>query len=565
MRACRALAAAAVAAVVASFSASPSPASSSALSFPASAAADGDWVCDAYDQTAKRSRTPEPDGSGQVFPVVTIHGITGSDEDFDGTIDKSYTGVNPQPPRSLLDALAGPKVAGQTVPLGLPGVRVFSFSYTPDSLRWIDNDKVGLKFAETIDCLYEKFGVPVSVIAHSMGGLVTRWVANSSDAQGVSRATKLGKVITLGTPYEGSWLSAIANGATDVVGLNLSGVSLLNFLCGKSGTNTGEGECGPIPLYSSFRSEAGRNLRIGSEAIKNLARWPAGMDVATIAGSIQMPLALLGSPRNTTIELGDLVVGTSSATADPKAARVFECRYDSAASSGVTALKEVLKVADPKDRQAKLTGALTGSPCYHSNLMRHVDLTNEVLLQMLDWLAANRAAPKAPDWESIKGASIPSECSNPPTTLVDGKNVTLAPNEGIFELLQVLENSEPGLVQGVPSDDAGPLTAVVVRCNAGGTGWPDSVIFFSAGGKHYGTSYLYGVSEGEPNWEDLDLRGPGRDGVRRIRLKDGELEVLTLAENETDASCCPSTAAIVRLRATGGKILITSIVEDLGD
>lgn len=195
--------------------------------FTAELAAQGRWECGAYDQTSKRGRTPEVDGQGRVFPVVTIHGITGSDEDFDRTIDKSYIGANPQPPRSLLDAFAGSKT-GEALPPGLEGVRVYSFSYTPDSLRWVDNPAVGPKFAETIDCLYANFGVPVSVVAHSMGGLVARWVANTADRDGRSRAAKLGKVITLGTPYEGSAMSAVANGATDTAGGVGPWVALLN-------------------------------------------------------------------------------------------------------------------------------------------------------------------------------------------------------------------------------------------------------------------------------------------------------------------------------------------------
>lgn len=377
--------------------------------FSEDASAQGGWECGAYDQTAERGRVPAADGAGRVFPVVTIHGITGTDGDFDKVINKSYIGANPQPPRSLLDAFAGSKT-GEALPPGLEGVRVYSFSYTPDSLRWIDNPAVGGKFAATIDCLYAKFGVPVSVVAHSMGGLVTRWVANTNDNAGVSRATKLGKVITLGTPYEGSVMSAVANGVTDVAGASSWWVALLNMLCGEAGTATGRDRC---PLYSSPRSEAGRNLRAGSEAIRGLTRWPSGVDVATLAGSERVPLSLFGSTLRGTIDIGDVAVTTDSATADPSAGRVFECRYDTPASTGLTILKEIVGIADPIERRAKLTGAFLASPCYHSNLMSNVEVTNEVLGLLSDWLTANRVSK-----QPATTKSPPTIVSPTPTTAV---------------------------------------------------------------------------------------------------------------------------------------------------
>lgn len=220
----------------------------------ASSSAAGGWECGAYDQSAKRGRTPAPDLLGRVYPIVTIHGITGSDDDFDRTIDKSMTGASPEPARTLLDALAGSKT-GNAVPPGLDQAHIYSFSYTPDSLRWIDRPALGTTFANTIDCLHAKFGTPVSIVAHSMGGLLARQVANTTDARGVSRSSKLGKIVTLGTPYEGSWASSVANGVTDVVGAAAPAIALLNYICGDIGTQKGSGTCGVIPLYAAFRSE----------------------------------------------------------------------------------------------------------------------------------------------------------------------------------------------------------------------------------------------------------------------------------------------------------------------
>lgn len=174
---------------------------------------------------------------------------------------------------------------------------------------------------------------------------------------------------------------------------------------------------------------------------------------------------------------------------------------------------------------------------------------------------ALRTAAAGPTWDQIKNASIPAMCSHPPTTLVDGKDVTVGASDGYFELLRTLSNGEPGFVTGVPSADAGPLTAVVVSCNAGGVGWPNSIMFFSNGGKYYGYSDLY---EGV-DWEGQGMNAPGRDGVMGMWLKGAEVEVYTSAETGNDASCCPSTAALLRLRPGNGRIVVTSLKEDIGD
>lgn len=523
---------------------------------------DPNWVCGAYDQSAKRGRNPAPDGAGHTFPVVTIHGITGSDDDFDRTIDKSYIGANPQPPRTLLDAFAGPKTPGATLPPGLNHMRVYSFSYTPDSLRWVDHPNVGEKFAATIDCLYQRHGVPVSVVAHSMGGLVTRWVANTSDPAGVARASKLGKVVTLGTPYEGSALAAVANGVTDVLGAARPAVSILNYLCGEIGTHTGKGSCGWIPLYSSLRSEAGRNLRAGSSALARLARWPAGVDVSTLAGSERVPLALFGSPLNTAVDLGDVVVATASATADPRAGRVFECRYDSASATIRTRFKEILRIADPLERRRKLGGAFMASPCYHGNLMGYVELTNEVLGLLTEWTTAH----KAPDIRSIdlRNTTWPADscevdgwASSPPIPVRNGEGsagnrLEELPN-GHFYFAELYYPETLGYVD---LDGNGSEEAVTsVRCTNGGAYGDQLVVVLTM---DRGRLVLFGgtnLSAVSTRPEHLNLVDDF--GERLSRIDDARLEGRDIVVTETydatgrECNACHTGRATVRWRWNG--------------
>lgn len=166
----------------------------------------------------------------------------------------------------------------------------------------------------------------------------------------------------------------------------------------------------------------------------------------------------------------------------------------------------------------------------------------------------------SPSWDQLKNAAIPEMCTHPPTTLVDGKDVSLTPFQGYFELLRTLPNGQPGLVQGVPSD-AGPLTAVVVSCNAGGVGWPDQVMFFKGQGEYHAHIDLY---EGV-DWEAAGMYAPGRNGIEGVWVRGAELEVYTTAELYNDMACCPSSAALLRMRAEGDGVRITSLEEDIGD
>jgi|GEM_PF-2585835 len=167
----------------------------------------------------------------------------------------------------------------------------------------------------------------------------------------------------------------------------------------------------------------------------------------------------------------------------------------------------------------------------------------------------------APGWDELKNASIPAQCRHPATKLFDGKDQSLGPNDGYFELMPSLYSGETGILQGVASSDAGPLTAVVVSCNGGGVSWPNMVMFFSSGGQYYGVGDLY---EGLA-WEAEGMSGPGREGIISISLSGDQVLVYTSATTLQDAECCPSTSAVLSLRASGGRIIQSDLFEDLGD
>lgn len=360
-----------------------------AASVATDASAQGGFVCGAqsgasaaYDQTGKRSVTPTADVDGNIYPIVTIHGITGTDSAFDGAVNLAWGRPVPPAAPSFLDKLVGP------APMGLDGVKVYSYSYSDTSLRWAGKEIVNAPFGRVIDCLYDLHGVPVSIVAHSMGGLVARYAANAPGDDGAPRSPKIGKVITLGTPNAGSDLAAASNSVLSSPGLGPSvwlPLQALRMVCGELGNRDGnDAVCG---LLSSLSSEGGKALASGSREINGVPAWPAGTDVTALAGNAALSASLFNAPL--TIALGDLVVSTSSAVAGAPQSQQFDCTYDLAPSSP---LKKVLSITNPSTRMIELVASMTTGPCYHGNLMRNVDIVDEVLSSIQAWMDVQRAA-----------------------------------------------------------------------------------------------------------------------------------------------------------------------------
>ncbi|CCM63999.1 MULTISPECIES: esterase/lipase family protein [Candidatus Microthrix] len=387
------------------------------------------WVCGAYDQTAEAGRKATPDGNGTTHPIVFIHGITDSDAAWTAKLDRSdnpYTKLDP--PRSFVDQMVGMDGATGTVPQGIKHAQVYTFSYTKNSLRWVDDEHVGGEFAKTIDCLYEKHGTPVAVVAHSMGGLVTRWVANTDDGEGQPRSEKLGKIITIGTPYDGSALATVANAGIDAASNPALPTNWLLWLmtraCGDRGTATGDGDCALLPGLGSLKSEAGKKLAWKSSAIRALDRWPSTSDVSAVAGSMPVPIGLFEAPLigEQSVDLGDVVVTTASATADPGPTRVETCDF----SKNASVMEKLSQLRRGGDRLNRLGAMTVASACYHSNLTKNVEIGVYSLGLMADWVEAQSASISEID---LTNATLPAgSCRSPeawtndvPIPLNDGK------------------------------------------------------------------------------------------------------------------------------------------------
>lgn len=331
--------------------------------------------------------TQRPDTRGRYVPIVLVHGWTGSsthgpDGAFSHRID--------------LTALPGQTFKGHASLVGqlqrMPGAAVYTFDYHRDSAKWVTSDNLGPRLGRAIDCLYKKTGEKVILIAHSMGGLVSRYAAAQPSPTGPDRSGEISRIITFGTPETGSDLAnAVAAG---IDGAAVTGparsdavtpiLRLMLSYCGTQTTKAVEtgGPCDFLPtVVRAFDTDAGRALQTNSRELRDLKRVPRSIPLNALAGDARISGSegWFGSPRVGEYHAGDLLVPLASATSGATSVRSVTCRYQlDVPHWGVDKVEVAIGQKSELDVAGFAVGAFGGA-CYHSNLMRVVQLTNEVL------------------------------------------------------------------------------------------------------------------------------------------------------------------------------------------
>jgi pimeloyl-ACP methyl ester carboxylesterase len=240
------------------------------------------------------------------------------------------------------------------------------FDYLKAHFNWVTDSAIGPKLAATIDCLAQSSrkgggAGKVIVVAHSMGGLATRYAA-SQTIGGRKVANELGLVVTLGTPNTGSpWATSFGGGWRWYCRLLVDG----------SNPNK-ESE-----VKKCERSSAIAGMMEGSQELRDLPKFPANVPVRAIAGQVQIfTQFFFGSISQQLTD--DLVVPVTSATAEytNKGRRgdgkfVFRCdirHYDS--------------YGDPTKYQ--------GGQCSHNEMYKIGYVQESVTNGIRDYLATTR-------------------------------------------------------------------------------------------------------------------------------------------------------------------------------
>lgn len=182
---------------------------------------------------------------------------------------------------------------------GVSQVSVSAFDYESANNRWVTEGGTDQRLAKTIVCYSKLYGgKKVIIVAHSMGGLLTR-AALDWAAYGTFAKKAVGHVITLGTPHTGANVASITSMLHDAP------CELGRFWYGEDAYHA----CQQVSdLWATSA------MHPGSSELKALPRFPAGITVRAIAGDVSVPVSCVPWSCPLVDTKSDLVVPVSSAT-----------------------------------------------------------------------------------------------------------------------------------------------------------------------------------------------------------------------------------------------------------
>jgi pimeloyl-ACP methyl ester carboxylesterase len=269
-------------------------------------------------------------------PVLLVHGFAGRPSDFRHRL----TDERPSMQATLRE---------------LDGVVVYTFDYSAQSLEWVTDRAIAPALGRAIVCLAERQDAPVTVVAHSMGGLAAR-AAQGEVVDGVAVADAVARVITVGTPFRGAQLLGFADGAAGDVVTSVIRTALraCDEAPGPPGP-PGRSFCG---LLGATETKAVQGMIPGSDELSSLPPWAEGLRILPAAAEIEVGIdGPFGFSEQ--FAIGDFAVSVDSATADVSpGAR----RFVAACSASLFGLAD----------------AIDDSPCSHANelanrrIIRHV-------------------------------------------------------------------------------------------------------------------------------------------------------------------------------------------------
>ena len=301
---------------------------------------------------------------GKRVPVLMVHGFNADERTWGQKED----------PATMIGRVAG-----------LSNVFVDTFDYRNESRSWVTRENLGPRLAREIACRAassrEQGGKgKVVVVAHSMGGLATRFAA-AQTVHGRKVSDDIGLVVTIATPNTGSDLARdAAQTARDICNLPPA-FRPREVVCDVAVD-------GVLLAISALSA-----LRTGSPELEVLPGWPQGVPVYAMAGNITptflvpwivpfIPRPVDGPPSGS-----DTLVTTRSA-------------LQGQVVNGIGGTREFGCKA-----MAPLLLWVTRPDCEHGALVRNQAVqqqTAEVIGQYVVQLNAPPPAPKTPPCPSAK-------------------------------------------------------------------------------------------------------------------------------------------------------------------
>ncbi len=176
--------------------------------------------------------------------------------------------------------------------------------------------------------------------------------------------------------------------------------------------------------------------------------------------------------------------------------------------------------------------------------------------------AISKAAPTTPvptpgsravTFDYLMRAPVPALCEHDPGQLSNGE---LPPQEGHRGNVGIALNYNTAAYKVAFGDLTGGAgdAAMVIHCNAGGVGWPETVQLYTAGPKLdiAGPTRLGGIDLG-------DLTHGGREIVTDLSISDGVAHVTWMANGPNDGMCCPTVKMMADLRWDGSTVVAQNV------
>jgi pimeloyl-ACP methyl ester carboxylesterase len=281
-------------------------------------------------------------GRDQGAPVLLVHGFAGAPSDFRHRLDDRP---------SMIDSISG-----------LERAVAYTFDYSDHSLEWVTDPAIGERLGRAIACLAHEHDEPVTVVAHSMGGLATRQ-AQGGVVDGRPVSDSLARVVTVGTPFKGAQLLGFGGGLAGDIASELINTALRACSTDLSRAPAALRElrrpqrtfCG---LLGATETAAVQGMIPDSDELSALPAW--GEDVRIVPSAADIDVAV-GGPFgfSESFSVGDFAVSVRSATADAsRGVRPFVARCGASLFGIIDAIDE--------------------SPCSHANelanrrIVRHV-------------------------------------------------------------------------------------------------------------------------------------------------------------------------------------------------
>ena len=156
-------------------------------------------------------------------------------------------------------------------------------------------------------------------------------------------------------------------------------------------------------------------------------------------------------------------------------------------------------------------------------------------------------------FEYLQRAPVPALCEHDPGNLRNGQLPPQEGHPGNVEIALDYNTAAYKVAFGDLTGGAGDA-AMVIHCNAGGVGWPETVQLYTAGPQLdiAGPTRLGGIDLG-------DLTHGGREIVTDLSISDGVAHVTWMANGPNDGMCCPTVKMMADLRWDGSTVVAQNV------